>query len=140
MVNAGIKGKSARNVSEEMLACNVKSGEVAVFATPMLIAAIEETAASSVKPFLEAGYTTVGTQVSASHCAATPLGMEVRVETELVEVSENGKQLRFSAKAYDDAGLIGEGTHERVIVQKERFEQRAEAKAQNIKKNPSCDG
>ena len=140
MVNIGMKGKTVRKVSEEMLAYNVKSGEVSVFATPMLIAAIEETAALSVKPFLGEGNTTVGTQVSVSHCAATPLGMAVYVETELVEFSENGRRLRFRVQAYDDAGLIGEGTHERVIVQKERFEQKAAAKAQNIKKNPSCDG
>ena len=94
----------------------------------MMIAAIENTAAGSVAPYLEEGKTTVGTLVNVSHVAATPEGMEVRVETELVEIAPNGKMLTFKVAAYDEAGLIGEGTHQRAIVAKERFEQKAQAK------------
>lgn len=124
----GIKGEQKFVVTNDKLACNVGSGLVSVYATPMMIAAIENTAAGSVAPYLEDGKTTVGTLVNVSHVAATPEGMEVRVETELVEIAPNGKMLTFKVAAYDEAGLIGEGTHQRAIVAKERFEQKTQAK------------
>ena len=124
----GIKGEQKFVVTADKLANQVGSGLVAVYATPMMIAAIENTAAGSVAPYLEEGKTTVGTLVNVSHVAATPEGMEVRVETELVEIAPNGKMLTFKVAAYDEAGLIGEGTHQRAIVAKERFEAKAQAK------------
>ena len=124
----GIKGEQKLVVTADKLANQVGSGLVAVYATPMMIAAIENTAAGSVAPYLEEGKTTVGTLVNVSHVAATPEGMEVRVETELVEIAPNGKMLTFRVAAYDEAGLIGEGTHQRAIVAKERFEAKAQAK------------
>lgn len=124
----GIKGDKRFTVKTEQLACNVGSGLVAVFATPMMIAAIEDTAAASVASQLDEGKTTVGTQVTVSHVAATPEGMEVHIETELIEMSPNGKVLTFRVKASDEVGLIGEGTHQRTIVDKARFEQKAQAK------------
>ena len=124
----GIKGEQKFAVTADKLANQVGSGLVAVYATPMMIAAIENTAAGSVAPYLEEGKTTVGTLVNVSHVAATPEGMEVRVETELVEIAPNGKMLTFKVAAYDEAGLIGEGTHQRAIVAKERFEAKAQAK------------
>ena len=127
-MEVGIKGEQKLVVTNDKLACNVGSGLVAVFATPMMIAEIENTAAGSVAPYLEEGKTTVGTLVNVSHVAATPEGMEVRVETELTEIAPNGKMLTFKVAAYDEAGLIGEGTHQRAIVVKERFEQKAQAK------------
>lgn len=127
----GIKGCTERVVTEELLACNVGSGLVAVFATPMMIAGLENTAAASVEPFLEEGKTTVGTQMNVSHVAATPAGMKVRFETELTEIAPNGKILTFRVAAYDEAGLIGEGTHQRAIVDKARFEAKAQAKLEH---------
>lgn len=124
----GIKGEQKFVVTADKLANQVGSGLVAVYATPMMIAAIENTAAGSVAPYLEEGKTTVGTLVNVSHVAATPEGMEVRVETELAEIAPNGKMLTFKVAAYDEAGLIGEGTHQRAIVAKERFEAKAQAK------------
>ena len=124
----GIKGEQKLTVTADKLASNVGSGLVAVFATPMMVAAIENTAAASVEAHLEAGKTTVGTLVNVSHVAATPEGMEVRVETELTEIAPNGKILTFHVAAYDEAGLIGEGTHQRAIVDKARFEAKAQAK------------
>ena len=124
----GIKGEKKFTVTKDQLACNVGSGLVSVFATPMMIAAIENTAAGSVAGELEEGKTTVGTLVNVSHVAATPEGMEVRIETELTEIAPNGKMLTFKVAAYDEAGLIGEGTHQRAIVAKERFEQKAQSK------------
>ena len=91
----------------------------------MMIAAMEYTAAASVAPVLEAGRTTVGTQISVSHVAATPAGMEVRVETELTEISNNGRLLTFRVRAFDEAGLFGEGSHQRAVVDKARFEAKA---------------
>jgi len=126
-MEAGIKGQKSFRVSKEQLASEVGSGLVSVFATPMMIAAIENTAAASIEDELEAGRTSVGTLINVSHVAATPEGMEVRIETELTNV--DGKKLSFHVAAYDEAGLIGEGTHERVIVDKERFEQKAKNKA-----------
>lgn len=124
----GIKGTHTLTVTSELLACQVGSGLVSVYATPMMIAAMEGTAASSVAPYLEEGKTTVGTQINVSHVAATPAGMQVRFETELIEIAPNGKILTFHVAAYDEAGLIGEGSHQRAIVDKARFEAKAQAK------------
>ena len=120
-MQVGIKGEKKFTVTKDQLACNVGSGLVSVFATPMMIA-------GSVAGELEEGKTTVGTLVNVSHVAATPEGMEVRIETELTEIAPNGKMLTFKVAAYDEAGLIGEGTHQRAIVAKERFEQKAQSK------------
>lgn len=124
----GVKGTKELTVTPELLACNVGSGLVAVYATPMMIAGIEETAAVSVTPYLEDGKTTVGTHLNVSHVSATPSGMKVRFETELIEIAPNGKILTFRVAAYDEAGLIGEGTHQRAVVAKERFEAKAQSK------------
>ncbi len=125
-MEAGIKGVKKFKVTKGQLASEIGSGKVRVFATPMMIAAVENTASSSVEKELGDGKVSVGTLINMSHVSATPEGMDIRVETELTEV--NGKKLTFHVAAYDDAGLIGEGTHERVIVDKERFEQKAKSK------------
>ena len=127
-VQVGIRGEKKFAVSEDMLASRVGSGLVNVFATPSMIAAIENTAAMSVQPELEEGRTTVGISINVSHVAATPLGMEVRVETELTETSSNGRVMTFKVTCYDEAGLIGEGTHQRAVVDRARFESKAAAK------------
>ena len=127
-VQVGIRGEKIFVVSEEMLASRVGSGLVNVFATPSMIAAIENTAAMSVQPELEEGKTTVGISINVSHVAATPLGMEVRVETELTEAASNGRVMTFKVTCYDEAGLIGEGTHQRAVVDRARFESKAAAK------------
>ncbi len=124
----GIKGHRELTVTEDLLASRAGSGLVAVYATPMMIAAIEGTAAASIETELAPGQTTVGTRVNVSHVAATPPGMKVRIETELAEVAPNGKILTFRVNAYDEAGLIGTGTHERAIVDKARFESKVQAK------------
>ena len=124
----GIQGYQELTVTDNLLACNVGSGSVAVYATPMMIAGIEGTAAGSVAPYLPKGKTTVGTQMNVSHVAATPAGMKVHFETKLIEIAPNGKILTFQVAAFDEAGLIGEGTHQRAIVDKERFEAKAQSK------------
>ena len=127
-LQAGIRGEKKFVVTADQLASRVGSGLVNVFATPAMIAAIENTAAMSVQPELEEGKTTVGISINVSHVAATPEGMEVRIETELVELAVNGKVMTFKVTCYDEAGLIGEGTHQRAVVDTARFEAKAEAK------------
>lgn len=128
MLELGIKGSYELVVTEELLAANVGSGEVRVYATPMLVAAVERTAAASVAALLEPGKVTVGTLIQLSHVSATPEGMRVRFESELTEIAGNGKLLSFRVAAYDEKGLIGEGTHQRAIVDRERFEKKAAEK------------
>lgn len=124
----GTQGHSELTVTEELLANKVGSGLVAVYATPMMIAGIEGTAAASVADELAEGQTTVGTHIDVSHVAATPPGMKVRFQTELVAIAPNGKVLTFAVEVYDEAGLIGKGTHERALVDKQKFESRTMAK------------
>lgn len=123
----GLSATSEITVSESMLACNVGSGLVEVFSTAMMIAWMEATAVAAVQGVLDhegLGMTTVGTKVDISHMAATPCGMKVTFNAELVGMSSNGKGLTFKVSARDEVGLIGEGLHERVVVHKEKFESR----------------
>lgn len=113
-------------VTEELTAKTVGSGGLRVFATPMMIALMEQTAAESVQSELEEGYSTVGTMVNVKHVSATPVGMRVRCETKLLE--QDGRRMLFRVACYDDAGLIGEGEHERFAVQSEKFMAKTEAK------------
>ena len=125
-MQVGIKGEKKFIVTKDQLACNVGSGLVSVFATPMMIALMEKTACESVAPYLEEGSGPVGTELNVKHVAATPIGMQVTCETELVEV--DGRRLVFHVKASDEAGLIGEGTHERFIINNEKFQSKANGK------------
>ena len=130
MLETGIKGKQEEVVTEELLAKNIGSGRVKVFATAMMIALMEKTAVLSVEPYLEDGQNTVGTGINVSHCSATPVGMKVWAETELVEIDR--RRLVFKVAAYDECGLIGEGTHERFIIDMDRFQTKASQKAELI--------
>ena len=129
-LQTGVKGQSEITVSKELLASEVGSGLVTVYSTAMMIACMEATAVASVQDLLEEGQTTVGTRVDVAHLAATPCGMKVRFTTELTAVSPNGKGLTFAVAAHDEVGLIGEGVHERVVVNKEKFESRTRDKGQ----------
>lgn len=122
----GIIGKQTITVTEDKTAAAMGSGTLPVFATPAMIALMENTASNSVAGELENGQGTVGTLINVKHVAATPVGMEVTCETKLVEVDR--KRLVFEVKTYDAAGVIGEGTHERFIIENEKFMARAEAK------------
>lgn len=124
----GMSGACEITVTEDMLASSVGSGKVAVFSTAMMVAGMEGIAVDVVQGALEDGQTTVGTGINVSHVSATPLGMKVRFTAELTAVSPNGKGLSFKVAAHDEAGLIGEGTHERVVVHQEKFESRTRAK------------
>lgn len=126
MLEPGLKGRQETVVTEDLLAKNIGSGLVKVYATAMMIALIEKAAVYSVEPYLEEGQGTVGTHVNVSHCSATPLGMKVWAETELIEIDR--RKLVFKVAAYDERGLIGEGLHERFIIDNERFQAKADSK------------
>ena len=119
MIQPGIKGRREQTVTPEMSAARIGSGLVEVFATPMMVALIEQTCLESVLPQLEEGQGTVGTLVNVSHVSATPVSMRVWCESELVEVDR--RRLVFKVKAFDECGLIGEGTHERFIIDNAKF-------------------
>ncbi|MGC2874096.1 thioesterase family protein [Ihubacter sp. rT4E-8] len=127
MLEVGVKGRQEIVVTEENTAKTLGSGLLDVFATPAMIALMEGTAWKSVADQLAEGEGTVGTHLDVAHLSATPLGMRVYCESELVEV--DGRKLVFKVAAYDEAGLIGEGLHERFIVKNEKFQAKAEAKA-----------
>lgn len=125
-MDIGIKGRVETVVDSSNTAKFAGSGELEVFSTPSMVALMEQAAQSSVAPCLEDGQGTVGTKLSISHDAASPLGMRVWAESVLTEC--DGRRLVFEVKAYDEAGLIGQGTHERFIIYNERFLARVNAK------------
>ncbi len=120
-------------VSESDTARN-SGGETlpAVFSTPRLISYLERTAHQSVLPFLKAGQTTVGTLVNIRHLAASPVGIQVRFRAELIEVDR--RRLRFKVEAWDALEKIGEGEHERFIIDTDRFEERLAEKQASLSK------
>lgn len=126
MLEAGIKGCVERVVTEEMSAFRMGSGELQVLATPCMIAMIEEAAWKSIAGELEDGQGSVGTLMNVKHMAPTPIGMKVTCETILKEVDR--RRLVFEVKAYDATGLIGEGVHERFLIDNEKFQVKADSK------------
>ena len=129
MLEVGIKLTQTETVNENNNAAKMGSGMLPVYATPAMILLIESTAANAVAPELEEGMTTVGTKLDVEHIAATPLGMKVRCECELVEIDR--RRLVFKAEVYDECELIGRGTHERFIVASEKFMAKTNAKSGN---------
>ena len=125
-IEIGLKGRAEVLVTYENTAAAVGSGLVPVFATPSMIALMEQAAASSLLPYLDEGQGSVGIHLDVSHEAATPIGMKVWAESEVTEV--NGKQIVFSVAAFDDAGLIGRGTHKRALITVDRFMAKTEQK------------
>lgn len=119
-------GKQTLMVSQEFTAQAMGSGELPVFATPAMIALMEKTAWTSVAGALDEGQGTVGTLMNVKHMAATPIGCEVTCETTLIEIDR--RRLVFEVRCKDSAGVIGEGTHERFIVDNERFLENARRK------------
>ena len=115
----GKKYTSTMIVEETHLACNVGSGDIPVFATPMMMALMENAAMLCVADELENGSSTVGGQISSSHLKPTGLGKTVTATAELI--SAEGRKLKFKVSASDEGGLIGEGEHLRFIIDKEKF-------------------
>lgn len=106
-------------VTEEVTAEKMKSGSLAVLATPYMVALMEQAAAELCEKFTPEGISTVGTALNISHLAPTPVGSKVKAVAELL--SFDGRKAEFKVEAYDEAGLIGEGTHERFTIKIDRF-------------------
>lgn len=132
MLEAGLLGEAKEIVCKENCAKQMKSGELWVYATPAMIALMEQAAYKSVADALEEGCGSVGTGMWVTHIAATPLGMEVTAKSELLAV--DGRKLTFCVEAFDAHGKIGEGKHERFIVQNEKFQKKADNK---LEKEPN---
>ena len=120
-------------VTDENTAKTVKSGSLPVFATPMMIALMEEAAATLVEENLEDNEnkekTSVGILMNISHIAATPIGMKVRAEAEITAI--DGRKITFKVTAFDEVEKIGEGAHERFIVKSDKFLTKAENKGKS---------
>lgn len=126
IMEIGITLLTETKVTSDKTAKAMGSGTLNVFATPAMIALIEETAWKSVAPYLDAGMSTVGIQLNISHLAPTPLGMTVKCETKLTAI--DGRKLTFDVKVFDECGLIGQGSHERFIVKSDKFQAKADSK------------
>jgi predicted thioesterase len=122
----GLEGKADLVVAAEHTAPKIGSGRVHVLATPVMINLIEAAALDAIEHLLPAGHQSLGTHLDVTHVAATPVGMRVSATAKLVAVE--GRKLMFRVEARDEVELIGEGTHERVIVDVERFDRRIAAK------------
>ena len=122
-ITVGMKATVESYVEREDTAQEVGSGSLLVYATPCMVALMEGAACEAIAGALKDTETTVGTMLNIEHTSATPVGLEVRAEAEVTAVE--GKVITFSVNAYDEAGEIGHGTHQRVIVSTQRFLDRA---------------
>ena len=118
-IEIGTKGFADALVEQEDTAKVVGSGDLLVYATPCMVALMEGAACGSIAPFLSEGESSVGTMMQVNHTSATPVGMEVRAESEVTAVE--GRKITFSIKAFDEAGEIGNAVHQRFIVKADRF-------------------
>lgn len=127
MKNIEIGSEQEKNtvVTKALLAISVGSGNVAVYATPMMLALMEGAAAELLARFLDEGETSVGAQIASSHLAPTAEGRTVRAVAQIT--AAEGRKISFSIRAFDDRGMIGEGTHTRVVVDRRRFEEKVES-------------
>ncbi|HWJ99197.1 MAG TPA: thioesterase family protein [Xanthobacteraceae bacterium] len=125
-VKPGLSGTAELVVGEEHTAPRVGSGRVAVLATPVMINLIEAASLKAVEHLLPAGYQSLGTRLDVKHYAATPVGMKIKATAEVVRVE--GREIYFVVRAEDEKEPIGDGTHERVAVNVERFAKRVQRK------------
>ena len=126
---AGLRGSVSITVGEEHTAPSIGSGKVRVLATPVMINLIEAAALDAVEHLLPAGYQSLGTHLDVRHIAATPVGMRVTATAEVVRVE--GRTVNFRVEARDERELIGDGAHQRVVVNVSKFDQRVQRKLQN---------
>jgi len=131
-LHPGLNGHIEIVVGDEHTAPHVGSGRVRVLATPIMVNMMEAAALQAVEGLLPAGHQTVGTHLDITHVAATPVGMRVRAHAELTKVDK--RTLTFSVHAEDEKERIGEGLHERIIIDLERFDARMQAKLDLIGK------
>ena len=119
MIEIGLKHVSELTVTDSVTAVSVGSGDMSVLATPMLLALMENAAMLAVKEALPEDCTTVGGHIASSHLKPSKIGDVVRAEAEVTKVE--GKKIEFKVAAYSGEALLGEGTHLRFIVEREKF-------------------
>lgn len=125
-ITIGLKAEITSLVEREDTAHEVGSGSLLVYATPCMVALMEGSACEAIAPAMPEDKTSVGTELSISHVSATPVGLEVRAVAEVTAVE--GNIITFRVQAYDESGLIGEGTHKRAIITTQRFLDKAYSK------------
>ena len=125
-LRSGLTGTAEIVVGTRDTAPHVGSGKIGVLATPIMVNLMEAAALQAVERYMPPGYQTVGTHLDVKHFAATPVGLRVRAHAELVRV--DGRTLTFTIRAVDEREAIGEGVHERLIINVERFDQRMQKK------------
>ena len=126
-IRPGLTGTAELVVGEHHTAPRIGSGRIRVLATPVMIQLIESAALAAVEQSLPEEHQSLGTHLDITHVAATPVGMRVRATAEVIRVE--GRTIYLRVKAEDEQELIGEGTHERVVVNLERFDKRIRGKA-----------
>ena len=119
MISAGQTATSTVTVTESNIAKTMKSGSLEVFATPAMCALMEEAAQAAVQPHLEEGEGTVGISLSISHDAPSPMGSTITAKATVTAVE--GRKITFNIEASDGVGIIGKGTHERFVINNEKF-------------------
>ena len=125
-ITVGMRGEAFSDVERSDTAKEVGSGDLLVYATPCMVALMEGAACEAIAGALKDTETTVGTLLNVEHLSATPVGLEVRAEAEVTAIE--GKVITFEVAAFDEAGQIGKGIHKRVIVNSQKFLDKAYAK------------
>ena len=128
MIKPGLSGSAELLVGEQHTAPRIGSGKVHVLATPVMINLIEAAALEAIEHLLPAGYQSLGTRLDVRHIAATPVGMRVSAVATVLKFE--GRTIHFKVEARDEKELIGDGTHERVVVNVGKFDQRVQRKLQ----------
>ena len=126
MIEVGMKGSAETVVTLDNTAKAFTSGALEVFATPAMISLMEETCWKMIQPELEEGLGSVGTKVDVSHMAPSAIGMTIMCEATLIEI--DGRRLTFEVVCSDENGMVGMGTHERFIINNEKFMAKAQGK------------
>ena len=133
---AGLKGTAELVVGEQHTAPRVGSGRIRVLATPVMINLIEAAALAAIEQSLPEDHQSLGTRLDISHTAATPVGMRVRATAEVIRVE--GRTVHLKVTAEDECERIGGGTHERVVVNVEKFDERVRKKVPNASRITSA--
>lgn len=128
-LKVGMAGEASVIVNASNTAIKFGSGAVNVYATPAMIGLMENASINAVDRHLPEGYATVGTKIEIKHMAATPIGMKVMANSEVIEI--DGLKIKFKVEAFDEKEKIGEGTHNRYIIKLSDFLRKAESKAEN---------
>ena len=126
----GMKGTYTVDVTAENTASRVRSGGVPTFSTPSMVAGMDCCCANSILPYLDEGQGSVGIRIEVKHMASTPIGMHVRFESELT--LQDRRRLVFTVKAFDEIEQVGEGVHERFVIDTDRFLAKSVAKKERF--------